>query len=270
MRNVPNCRSNVISEFDTGTRICTQRLARHRVITKYLFLRSASVLAPFASVSICLAAENIAGRWEGSLRIPDRGLTLIVDLAQDNGGRWVGSVIMPGFGVKGARVTEIKIENSRVSFGITLRRGFEATLKGNLNTDGTLAGDFVEAGNRAPFVLKKIGPPQVELPPRSTSIRREIEGEWVGEYEMFGSPRKVTMKLVNRGADGAAADFVIVGKKTNNLPVDLIAQEGDSVMIDSHETGISYEGRLNKEASEIKGVIIQGAIELPLVLHRAK
>jgi hypothetical protein len=65
-------------------------------------------------------------------------------------------------------------------------------------------------------------------------------------------------------------DFVIVGKKTTNLSVDLVTQEGNSLTIDSHDAGISYEGRFNKEASEIKGTFIQGAIELPLVLRRGK
>jgi hypothetical protein len=270
MRNVPNCRSNVISEFDTGTRICTQRLARHRVITKYLFLRSASVLAPFASVSVCLAAENIAGRWEGSVQIPGRALTLIVDLAPDSRGSWIGSVIIPGLDIKGALLTEIAVKDSGAAFAMKTARGFEATFKGNLNPDGTLAGDFVEAGNTAPFLLKKTGPPQVEVPPRSTAISKELEGQWKGEYELLGTPRHVTIKLVNRAADGAAAEFVIVGKTTTNLLVDLVTQKGDSLTIDSHGAGISYEGRFNKDANEIKGTFIQAGIELPLVLRRAK
>jgi hypothetical protein len=63
---------------------------------------------------------------------------------------------------------------------------------------------------------------------------------------------------------------VVVGKKTNNLPVDLVTQEGSFVRIDSHEIGISYEGRFRKESGEINGTFIQGGLELPLVLRRAK
>jgi hypothetical protein len=75
---------------------------------------------------------------------------------------------------------------------------------------------------------------------------------------------------MNRAADGATAEFVIVGKKTNNLPIDLVTQEGDWLTIDSHEIGISYEGRLKKDSGEITGTLEQGPIEIPLVLHRAK
>src|SRR4029077_817123 len=104
----------------------------------------------------------------------------------------------------------------------------------------------------------------------STAIAKEIEGEWKGEYELFGYPRHVTIKLVNRAADGATAEFVVVGKKTNNLPVDLVTQEGDLLTIDSHETGINYEGRLDRKTNEIKGTFAQGPIELPLVLRRSQ
>jgi hypothetical protein len=222
------------------------------------------------SVTICRAEEPTSGRWEGSVQIPDRELTLIVDLAQDSHGSWVGSIIIPGLDIKGAHLIEIAIKDSGAAFSVKTGRGLEATLKGNLKPDGTLAGEFIEAGNTAPFVLKKTGPAQVETPPKSTGISRELEGDWKGEYELFGSPRKVTIRLVNHGAEGATAEFVVLGKKTNNLPVDLVTQEGDLLTIDSHESGISYEGRFNKATSEIKGTFIQAGIELPLVLRRAK
>jgi hypothetical protein len=48
----------------------------------------------------------------------------------------------------------------------------------------------------------------------------EIEGEWKGGYELFGYPRKVTIKMKNRGAEGGTAEFFIVGRKENKLPVD--------------------------------------------------
>jgi len=224
----------------------------------------------FASVTVCHAQQSASGRWEGSVQIPGRELTLVVDLAQDDSGAWIGSIIIPELDLKGALLTEIAVKESSASFAIKTPRGLQATFKGNLNADGTLAGDFMEAGNTAPFLLRKTGPAQVETPPKSTAISKELEGEWKGEYELLGYPRKVTITLVNRGAEGAAADFVVVGKKTNNLPVDLVTQEGDLLTIDSHETGISYEGRVEKATSEIKGTFIQAGIELPLILRRAK
>jgi hypothetical protein len=95
-----------------------------------------------------------------------------------------------------------------------------------------------------------------------------VEGEWKGDYEMMGYARHATLKFANRGADGAALDFVIVGKKVNNVPVSLVMQDDDFLTIKSEEFGITFEGRFVKEAGEIRGTLSQGPMESPLLLRR--
>ena len=123
------------------------------------------------------------------------------------------------------------------------------------------------AGNRAAATIQKTGTVQVEYPPRSTPVAKELEGEWKGDYEMLGYTRHVSIKFANH-PDGATADFVIVGRKHNVLPVDLVTQEGEMVTVDSHEMGFSFEGRLRN--GKLSGAIRQAAMETPLVLVRAK
>ena len=214
----------------------------------------------------CRAEDAINGRWEGDARIPGDELTVVVDLAQDNGA-WVGSIIIPGLGVKGTPLTDIKVEAPDLSFAVKGPLGIKLNLRLLPSPENKLAGNFEQAGNRAQVTLQKTGPPQVEYPPRSTAVAKELEGEWKGDYEMLGYTRHVSIKFANH-PDGATADFVIVGRKHNVLPVDLITQEGDLVTVDSHEMGFSFEGRLRDE--KLTGAIRQGAIETPLVLVRVK
>ena len=223
----------------------------------------------FASVLIVHAEEAAAGRWEGSVQIPGRELKMVVDLARQNEA-WVGSITFPGRIFKGAALTNIVVSGAEITFAIKNAfgdaTGGGANCKARVN-GAKLTGDFLQGGNTAPFALEKIGPPQVEFPQPSTAIVKELEGEWRGEYELFGYTRKVTIKLMNRPKDGATAEFVVVGKKVNNLPVELVTQEGDFLTIAS-PTGLGYEGLLRN--GEIKGAIIQGSIETPLVLQRPK
>jgi len=226
-----------------------------------------------ASAVLSYADENAAGRWEGSVQIPGRQLKVIVDLAKEStGSGWQGSITIPGLGLKGAPLSDIALNGRDVAFSMKTALADQRTGPAKFNArfvgDGKLAGDFVQAGNTAPFALEKIGPPQVEMPPRSTAIAKEIEGAWKGGYELFGYPRKVTIKLQNRGTDGATAEFVIVGKKEDKLPVDLVRQEGEFLTIDSHETGLTFEGRIGE--GEIKGNVLQGPLEMPVVLKRDK
>src|SRR5512133_3260274 len=212
----------------------------------------------------CRAEDVISGRWEGTVRVPDDELTVGVDLAQENGA-WVGSIIIPGLGLKGTPLTDIKVQPPDVNFAVKVALGIQ--LKVRLDANNKLAGNFEQAGNRALATLQKTGPPQVEYPPRSTPVAKELEGEWKGDYEMLGYIRHVSIKFANH-PDGATADFVIVGRKHNVLPVDLVMQEGDLVTVDSHEMGFSFEGRLKN--GKLSGAVRQGAIETPLVLVRAK
>jgi hypothetical protein len=219
-----------------------------------------------AAVLPCGAQDLLSGRWEGSARIPDEELTVIVDLAQQNSA-WVGSIIIPGLGVKGIPLTDIKVESPDVKFGVKGPIGIQMNLRLLPPPENKLAGNFEQGGNHAPATLQKTGPPQVEYLPRSTPVAKELEGEWKGDYEMLGYTRHVSIKFANR-AEGATADFVIEGRKHNVLPVDLVTQEGDLVTVDSHETGFSFEGRLRD--GKLSGAIRQAAAETPLVLERAK
>jgi hypothetical protein len=219
----------------------------------------------FAAVLSCSAEEVISGRWEGIAQIPDYELNLIVDLLQENGA-WVGSIIIPGRGLKGVPLTDIKVQPPDVNFAVKGPLGIQLKLR-LLDANNKMAGNFEQAGNRAPATLQKTGPPQVEYPPRNTPVAKELEGEWKGDYQMLGYTRHVSLKFTNRGADGATAEFVIVGRKHNNLPVDLVTQEGDLITVDSHDIGFSFEGQLRN--GKLAGVIRQGAAESPLVLERA-
>ncbi len=218
-----------------------------------------------AAASPCRSEDVISGRWEGTAHIPDDDLNVIVDLAEENG-TWLGSIILPGLDVKGTPLTDIAVKEAEVTFSVKGALGIQIKLR--RDEKGRMTGDFEQAGNRAPTMLQKTGPPQVERPPRSTPIAKELEGEWKGDYQMFGYTRHVSIKLTNRGADGAAAEFVVVGRKTNNLPVDLVTEEGGLVSVDCHAIGFSFEGRLKD--GKLRGAIRQGAIETPLVLDRAK
>jgi hypothetical protein len=212
----------------------------------------------------CRGEDVISGQWEGTAQIPGNELTVVVDLAQENDA-WVGSIIIPGLGLKGVPLTDIKVQPPDVNFGVKGALGVQLKLR--LDANNKLAGNFEQAGNRAPASLQKTGMPQIEYPLRNTPVAKELEGEWKGDYEMLGYTRHVSIKFANH-PDGATADFVIVGRKHNVLPVDLVTQEGDLVTVDSHEMGFSFEGRLRN--GKLTGAVRQGAIETPLVLVRAK
>jgi hypothetical protein len=221
-----------------------------------------------AAASGAFAAQPPAARWEGSVRLPGGGINVIVDLAQNSAGQWVGSAILPGFGIKGAPLSDVAVTDSGVSFVI---RGVlsDPKFEGSLSSSGTLTGEFKQAGNSAPFTLRNVGPAQVELPPVSTAVRKDLEGVWKGDMSYAGNPIHITIKLANQADGKATGQFVIVGKRETTLPIDLITQEGEMLTVEMHERGMTYEGRFLKEKNEIDGEFRQGPLEIPLTLHPA-
>src|SRR5215467_1659889 len=214
------------------------------------------------------ATSPLEGRWSGRIQIPGQELILVIDLAHR--ASWNGSATLPGLNVKGAPLTEINVQGDDVSFGIQAMTGpgVEAPKIQARLSDKKLVGDFLQGGNTARFILEKTGAPQVEEPLRSTPVAKEFEGDWKGDYELLGYPRKVTLKLRNHPSQPVSAEFVIVGRKVNNVPVDRITQHGDFITIESSAYGLTYEGRL--ETGEIHGTLLQGPIEIALALHRPK
>lgn len=213
-------------------------------------------------------ASPLEGRWSGRIHIPGQELILVVDLVR--GASWDGSATLPGLNVNGAPLTEINVQGDDVSFGIQAIGGpgvEPPKIKARLS-DKKLVGDFLQGGNTAPFILEKIGPSQVQEPPKSTAVAKEFEGDWKGGYELLGYLRKVTLKLQNHASQPASADLVIVGRKVNNAPVDHITQKGNFITIESSAFGLNYEGQL--ENGEIHGTLFQGPVAVALVLRRPK
>jgi hypothetical protein len=219
------------------------------------------------------AAPTPEGRWEGVVHIPGRELRLIVDLQEARADVWTGSIVLPGLGVKGAALSGISVRGADVAFDIAHALGSPTqtppSFRAHLDSPDAMTGRMRQGGHDAAFSLAKTGPAQVDAPRRSTPVSRALEGQWTGEFELGGYPRHVTITIENHGAAGATAEFAIIGKQDNRLPVELVIQDGTFVRIESPATQINFEGRLDEPNRELRGVLELGPTELPLGLRRA-
>ena len=215
-------------------------------------------------------AQDPAGRWSGQAHIPGRDIRLVVDLAKDKSGEWAGSMIVPGYDIKGAPLGNLKIADDDVSFDIGDALGAApygpATFTAHLAAPGAMSGEMKQGGNSAPFTLKRVGEAQVESGVRSTAVSRETEGRWIGEYEMGGYPRHVTVDIANHPGAPASVDFVIVGKATTKLPIDFVSEEEGLLRVACSAYRITFEGRIGD--GTIIGTFENGPFEVPLALRR--
>ncbi len=225
----------------------------------------------FVATTPSAATSTVQGRWEGEVLVPGAPLALIVDVTRGGGSSWTGSVIMPGLGIKGAPLGDIKVGYAELTATLSgaLRAGGATPPRINvhLTTSGDLKGDFEQGGNSAPLTLRRTGEAQVDLAPKSTAVAGGLVGAWTGRFELGGYPREVTLTLSNHPESTATAELLIVGKRTTQVPIDLVVQDAQFLKIESDQAGITFEGRWSAQASEIQGSIQVGPFEVPLVLR---
>lgn len=101
------------------------------------------------STLVSVAADEVTGRWEGSIQIPGRECALIVYLERADGKDWSGSIIIPGLGVKGASLSEIAVKDFEIEFTINgvlaSERIGKAKFRGHLVGADRLTGEFLQA-----------------------------------------------------------------------------------------------------------------------------
>ena len=127
----------------------------------------------------CRAAQSPEGRWEGLIRIPGGDQPVVVDLSPAGAGGWTGSIILSRLGIKGAPLSNIVVTDADVAFdmGTALAdaQAGPARFSARRVAAEAMTGEMRQAGNVASLSLARIGPAQVEAPPRSTPVGRDIE-----------------------------------------------------------------------------------------------
>jgi hypothetical protein len=226
------------------------------------------LLATVAFASMAPESPSpISGRWEGTVQIPGRPFTLIIDLSWDQTGKWAGSVIVPGFNVKGAPLSDlaVAVKDTDIAFVIRGVLG-NPSVKGRL-VDGAIQGEFAEGGNSAPVLLHRIGDAQVDLPPKSTPVRHELEGLWTGSLVYASHEFRVKLTLKN-GGNGAGATLVLIREKDFPLTIGLVQEDGSTLTIQTEDGQESVDAKFDTAKGEIRGAMQIGGAEVPLLLHK--
>jgi hypothetical protein len=241
--------------------------------------RHLTALAAWSVLAAVAAPASPAGRWEGEARIPGAPLPVVLDLAPAPNGGWAGSVTLPGRGVKGAPLDELRVgADGSVQASLAHALGgppseLPTQLALRMLPDGRLEGDFRQGGHSAAASLRRSGEAQVDAPPPRTPLPPAMAGTWRGGYELGGVPREVTLTLSPppAGADPATApagELLIVGKRRSQLVVDRLAASDRFVVLEASAAGLRLEGRWDGAAGTFEGLVLQGPFEAAVKLQR--
>jgi hypothetical protein len=231
------------------------------------FLIGAILILLCASFVFAQAPVNPTGHWEGVVQIPDRPMTIAVDLTQSAPGALTGTFAQPDQGVKALPIKTVSVTGNSVRF-VVKGNDDGSTFTGVIAPDGrTMAGEVKAGEYTIPFTLTRIGDARIAKAPVSPAVSKELEGLWHGALAADGKEMRLEVRMTNQ-PDGTSRG-VIASPTGSGLEVPMtIVQTGKSVLLDIDAIGASFSGELNADATEVKGTWTQNTASLALTLTR--
>lgn len=94
-----------------------------------------------------------------------------------------------------------------------------------------------------------------------------IEGSWLGTLEVGGVKMRLVLKVA-KTTDGYTAKLDSIDQGAKDLPIDAISLEGNELRFSAPQFGMSYQGTIDKNRSEVNGTLKQFAASTPFVFKR--
>lgn len=236
---------------------------------KKLMTRTALLCATALSGALALAAQSpLAGRWEGTLQLSNRGVGITIDLAQDGKGVWVGNFGVPEQGATGLRCEKLKIAGKLVKFSVPEAPGgpdVEATLQ----EGGALVGNLIVQGSAFQFNLRRTGEARIAATTASPAVDPRMEGDWEGRLQMPGGSMRLVFHIQNQPDKTVKATLDSPEQNALGMTLSDIVQRGASIEMKLKMVNGGFKGVLNEAGTEIAGEWTQGTAVSPLVLKKA-
>ena len=228
-------------------------------------------IAIFSLILVCAAApaqtaNPVAGHWQGRIQIPDHELQVTVDLDRNAKGAWVGSMSIAGTSSVDAPLRNLSVEGASVKF--TANLGGSAAFTGKISDDGkSFSGTASNNEGEAPFQFTRSGEAAVKVPPPSSAMAKEFEGEWEGALDVNGNRLRIGMKLTAAADGSAAATLTSIDQGNAQFAADTVSINGKDLAFEIRGISGKYSGSLGANG-EIAGEWAQGPGKLPLTFKR--
>ena len=222
--------------------------------------------ALLGAVGLAQTGSKAAGHWQGKIQMPNRDLSITVDLARNPKGEWIGSMSVVGSSSKDVPLNSVTVEDTAVRFTANLPE--PASFAGHLSADASnISGKATNAAGEAEFQLTRDGEANERIPPPSSALSKEFEGRWEGALDSGGRVRRVGLRLWP-AADGTAKGVLIAVDHGNlEIPVSTVTIKDREIVLESRAVSGTYRGKLGA-SGEIAGEWAEGPARLPLALKR--
>lgn len=235
--------------------------------TPFLATASLAVISAFALTPSALAQARLAGDWQGTLDANGTTFHLVWHLTAATDGTFTSTFDNLDEGVYGIKAKTTTIKGSDVTAEVddTIQANGQdmkvsGSLVGKFNADGTeMAGTFTQVEPQAqPTANVLFKHSAASTPAAAQAAAPAIAGDWAGT--LTAGPAQLRLVLhVSAAKDGSlTATFDSVDQGAYGTPVDTITLKDSKLNFAINAAHGTYEGTVNKDASEIAGTWSQG------------
>jgi hypothetical protein len=224
------------------------------------------IAAAFWFASALAAQTGPAGHWEGVWNANGRDIRLSLDLARNAKGEWIASMGVPAQNVTGLVVKDLAVTGESVKFmAVELQMAkLDLTLAG-----GRLTGTFAGRGSSTAIEFQRTGEADVQLPPSSPAVSKDLEGDWAGTLQTPGSKMEITVHFKDQPDGTVLATIDIPATHSVAMPINGVKQAGDKVEFGLKIAHASFEGTLDKGRGELTGQLThEDQAPMPVTLRK--
>lgn len=228
------------------------------------FLATASLIAisAFGLTPSAFAQARLAGDWQGTLDANGTTFHLVWHLTAAPDGAFTSTFDNLDEGVYGIKAKTTTVKGSDVTAEVddTVQANGQVmkvsgSLVGKFNADGTeMAGTFTQvepqAQPTANVLFKHSAAPAATQP--------SIAGDWAGTLKAGPAELRLVLHITVAKDGSLTATFDSVDQGAYGTPVDTITLKDSKLNFAIDAAHGSYEGTVNKDASEIAGTWSQG------------
>jgi|GEM_PF-1717209 len=241
---------------------------------KIPFLATASLVAisAFALTPSAFAQARLAGDWQGTLDANGTTFHLLWHVATATDGTVTSTFDNLDEGVYGIKAKTTTVKGSDVTADVddTVQINGQDTkvsgsLVGKLNADGTeMAGTFTQvepqAQPTANVLFKHSATPAAAAVQTAApaAIQPAIIGDWSGTLTVGPAQLRLVLHLTAAKDGSLTATLDSIDQGANGIPVTSATLTGSKLSLTVDAVHGTYEGTVNKDASEIAGTWNQG------------
>lgn len=102
----------------------------------------------------------------------------------------------------------------------------------------------------------------------ASPTQTKMDGIWVGVLEVQGLKLRLVLKIAQDSSGALTAELDVPDQGASDLPVDAISLKGQLLHFEAKNIGLTYEGTLGNDGSEISGQLKQGPATFPVTFKK--